>query len=149
MLKQAASAAASNSSGLLPVTPSSKREVNDTLAFCSAPLSVEAVPVPLWRSPDQVPLACRRMSDISRLLSLITSRLPYVAVGERHDEPHRRAGGGSDRGILGLWGGFVKSERRSICSVRKTGPLKMEDLERRQCSRSPTSKDSYQIRLKG
>src|SRR6266545_5825125 len=63
MLKQAACAAASSSSGLLPV-PSSKREVNVILASRSAPLSVEAAPLPLRRSPAHIALACRRISDI-------------------------------------------------------------------------------------
>src|SRR5262245_56164003 len=69
MLKHEAWAAAISSSGLLPVTGSSKREVNETFASRSAPLSVEALPIPLCRSPAQVPLAWRRISGMSMLLS--------------------------------------------------------------------------------
>src|SRR5262245_33069837 len=99
MLKQAASAAASSSSGLLPVTPSSNREMNDTLASRSAPLSAEAVPDPLRRSPDHVPLACRRMSGILGLLSRLAYGVQPVAVVERHDELRRREGEAATAGF--------------------------------------------------
>src|SRR5262245_21623673 len=107
MLKQAASAAASNSSGLLPVTPSSKREVNETLAFCSTQLSVEAVPVQLRRSPDHVPLAWRRISGISGSFrsKLCDYSMSPLLSGTTNRAVERV---GSDGEILGRGGGFVK-----------------------------------------
>src|SRR5262245_65251884 len=63
MLKQAAWAAAISSSGLLPVA-CSKREEYVIVASCNTPLSVDALPVPVRRSPDQDAVACRSLSAI-------------------------------------------------------------------------------------
>jgi hypothetical protein len=63
MLKQAAWAAAISSSGLLPAA-CSKRDENVIGASRSTPLSVEALPLPLRRSPAQDALARRSMSGI-------------------------------------------------------------------------------------
>src|SRR5450755_4407910 len=60
MVKQPACAAASNSSGLVP-TPFSNRVLNEYCACFSVPLSVEIVPLPLFRSPCQTALALRCM----------------------------------------------------------------------------------------
>src|SRR5690349_9227602 len=63
MLKQAASAAAISSSGLLP-PPFSKRDTYVTFASLSAPLAVETMPEPPLRSPRQVDVASRLNSAI-------------------------------------------------------------------------------------
>jgi hypothetical protein len=70
MLKQAASAAAINSSGFAPGA-SSKRAENVIGVFCKARLVVEAVPAPLFKSPCHVALAVRTMSAMMIRFSLV------------------------------------------------------------------------------
>src|SRR5476649_278487 len=56
--KQPACAAAINSSGFVP-TPFSKRVLNEYCVSLSVPLSVEMLPLPLFRSPFQTADALR------------------------------------------------------------------------------------------
>src|SRR6266404_5498894 len=60
IVKQPACAAASSSSGLVPM-PLSKREWNEYAVCFSTPLSVESVPLPAFRSPCQTADALRCM----------------------------------------------------------------------------------------
>src|SRR6266705_2336093 len=65
--KQPACAAAINSSGFVP-TPFSKRVLNEYWVCLSVPLSVEMLPLPVFRSPDQTADALRFI-DIDSFLS--------------------------------------------------------------------------------